>query len=615
MGKNKKLKNKQVSAGQPPQKKIKTVAGLHRTFWLWMAAIILATFVSFFPMLKNGLTNWDDEYYVVQNALLRGPDWKGIFTQPVVSNYHPLTIITLAFNYALTGLDASSYLITNLLLHLINTALVFYFIWLISGGKMIVSVFTALIFGIHPMHVESVAWISERKDVLYTLFFLLALIQYWFFLQSGKSRKLVYCFLLFALSLLSKPAAIILPFMLLLLDYWQGRKFSRTVFLEKIPFFLLSIVFAIITVKIQSKTAIAGLDLFPLWTRLFFATYVNMIYIVRFFVPYPLSAFHPFPSPDNLGLPVLLSPLFMLSVVLLVWYYRKHKVVVFSFFFFIINLVLVMQVVSIGGTLVAERYTYVPYIGLAFLIGMLAQQYFSSRLKPVLAGTVLLMTGIFGYITFERTKVWKDSETLWTDVINRYPHSPIPRTNRANHLLRLAADPAYKEQLNVLLERALEDCNAALKTKPNHAKGYENRQNIYLRQGKFQEALADATELIKLEPHNKYGYYTKGYVFLQYNIPDSALKYFSQCLEVAPNNDLALNTRGSLLMNHFKKYREAIADFDRAIRINPQGDYYLNRSYGYYYLGQMDKARSDAITAREKSVILREDYKQLLNLQ
>lgn len=615
MGKKKKIKSAKNSNVAPFKKRPAVLPSLNRTDWLWMLVILVVTAACFLPMLNNGLTNWDDEYYVVQNALLRGPDWKGIFTQPVVSNYHPLTIITLAFNYALTGLDASSYLITNLLLHLINTALVFYFIWLISGGKLIASVFTALVFGIHPMHVESVAWISERKDVLYTLFFLLALIQYWFFLHSGKKRKLVYCFLLFALSLLSKPAAIILPFVLLLLDYWQGRKFGRAVYIEKIPFFLLSLVFAIITVKIQSKTAIAGLELFPVWARFFFATYVNMIYIVRFFVPHPLSAFHPFPSPENLGMPVLLSPVFMLAVLVLVWYFRKNKVVVFSFLFFIINLLLVMQVVSIGGTLVAERYTYVPYIGLAFLIGMLAQKYFTVRLKPVLAGGALLMTGVFGFITFERTKVWKDSETLWTDVINRYPHSPVPRTNRANHLLRLAADPAYKERINELLERALEDCNAALKTKPNHAKGYENRQNIYLRQGKFREALADATELIKLEPHNKLGYYTKGYVYLQYNMPDSALKYYSMCIEVSPNTDLALNSRGSLLLNHFKNYREAIADFDKAIRLNPKGDYYLNRSYAYYYLGEFEKARADAIKAREKGITLQEDYKQLIGLQ
>src|SRR6186997_3676684 len=262
---------------------------------LWLLPILVFTGICFFPMLKNQLTNWDDEYYVVQNALLRGPDWAGIFSKPVVSNYHPITIATLAANYSMTGLDASSYLITNLLLHLINTGLVFYFIWLISGKKLWVAAFTAIVFGIHPMHVESVAWVSERKDLLYTIFFLLSLIQYWYFLANKKSKNLIYCFIFFALSILSKPAAIILPFILILLDYWYGRKFTMKIIVEKIPFLLVSILFAIITVKLQSKTAIAGLDFYPLWARFFFATYTSMMYAVRFFVPYPLSAFHPFP--------------------------------------------------------------------------------------------------------------------------------------------------------------------------------------------------------------------------------------------------------------------------------------------------------------------------------
>ena len=181
--------------------------------------VLALTAICYSPMLKNGFTNWDDEQYVLQNALLKGPDWVGIFTQPVVSNYHPLTIISLAINYSISGLEASSYLYFNFFLHLVNTILVFNFILKISRGSLLAALVTSALFGIHPMHVESVAWISERKDVLYTMFFLLSLIQYWGFLESQKNKNLVYCFLFFLLSLLSKPAAIILPLVLLLLDY------------------------------------------------------------------------------------------------------------------------------------------------------------------------------------------------------------------------------------------------------------------------------------------------------------------------------------------------------------------------------------------------------------
>ena len=603
--------NAMKPAGKPGPVKNKKDLNLP---WTIIVIVIGITAIAFSPMLKNEFTNWDDEYYVIQNTLLRGPDWAGIFSKPVVSNYHPITVATLAFNYSMTQLDPSSYLVTNLLLHLINAALVFYFIWLISGKKIWVAAFSAIVFGIHPMHVESVAWVSERKDVLYTLFFLLSLIQYWRFLNDGKNKNLIYCFLFFALSILSKPAAIILPFVLLALDYWYGRKFNQRVLLEKIPFLLVSVVFALLTFIIQSKTAIASLDFYPLWTRFFFATYSSMMYLVRFFVPYPLSAFHSFPLTTTMPLPMWLSPLFMLALLALVWYKRKNKLLVFSFFFFMINVVLVLQFVSIGGTLLSERYTYVPYIGIAFLIGMLLDRYSVSMNKLFVWGIPAAALLVFSIITFQRTKIWKNSETLWTDAIKHFPDAPVPRTNRANYLISTSTGVKDKVRQNEMLKTALEDCNVALKTNANHAKGYENRQNIYLRLNRDSLALADANSLIRLEPRNRLGYYTKGSVYQRFNMPDSALASFNKCLEISPNTDFALNNRGSILFNNYQKYNEALADFNRAIQINPSGDYYLNRSYCYYRLGQIDKAKADVSVALQKNIPVPENYRQLLNL-
>ena len=583
----------------------------------WLLPILVISGICFIPMLSNELTNWDDEYYVVQNTLLRGPDWIGIFdiNKPVVSNYHPITVSTLALNYMMTQLDPSSYLITNLLFHLANTGLVFYFIWLISGRKIWVAAFSAIIFGIHPMHVESVAWVSERKDVLYTFFFLLSLIQYWYFLGNNKRKHILLCLLFFALSILSKPAAIVLPFVLFLLDYWYGQSLKKNL-LWKLPFLAISIAFAFITVNIQSKTAIAGLDFYPLWTRFFFATYTSTIYVLRFFVPYPLSTFHPFPAPGNLGWPVLLSPVFSLALLIIVWLKRKNKLIVFSFFFFMTNLALVMQLIPIGGTLVSERYTYMPYIGMAFLIGMILEKYSNPVNRKLVWGIPAVVILIFCVMTFLRTRVWKNSETLWTNVLKHYPEAPVPRTNRANHLIRASQQAGTKEKERQMLETALEDCTIALKGKPNHAKGYENRQNIYLRFNQDSLALFDANALIRLEPQNRLGYYTKGVVYQRFNIPDSAIRYFNECLRISPNTDYALNNRGSLLFNHYKKYKEALDDFTKAIQINPQGDYYLNRSYCHYQLGQIELAKQDAIMATQapKKVALPENYRQLLKL-
>jgi tetratricopeptide (TPR) repeat protein len=338
------------------------------------------------------------------------------------------------------------------------------------------------------------------------------------------------------------------------------------------------------------------------------------MYIVRFFVPYPLSAFHSFPLTTTMPLAMWLSPLFMLALLALVWYKRKNKLLVFSFFFFMINVVLVLQFVSIGGTLLSERYTYVPYIGMAFIIGMLLDKYSVSIKRWLLWGIPAAILLIFGVITFQRTKVWKNSETLWTDAIKHFPDAPVPRTNRANYLISTSTGVKDKVRQNEILQTALEDCNVALKTNANHAKGYENRQNIYLRLNKDSLALADANSLIRLEPRNRLGYYTKGSVYQRFNMPDSALTSFNKCLEISPNTDFALNNRGSILFNNYQKYNEALADFNRAIQINPSGDYYLNRSYCYYRLGQIDKAKADVSVALQKNIAVPENYRQLLNL-
>src|SRR6187397_1296590 len=181
------------SSSTAPKKKAKAKRDYSLLPWFFLVAVLTA--VCLWPMLKNEFTNWDDEFYVVNNQLLRGPDWKGIFSKQVLGNYHPLTILSYAFNFAISGLDPFSYLLVNYLFHIGNSLLVFYFIWNISGKNKFIAAFVALIFCIHPMHVESVAWVAERKDVLYTFFFLLSLIQYWRYLVSGKRSHIWTCFI------------------------------------------------------------------------------------------------------------------------------------------------------------------------------------------------------------------------------------------------------------------------------------------------------------------------------------------------------------------------------------------------------------------------------------
>lgn len=580
----------------------------------WLLAAVAITAICFLPMLSNDFTNWDDGYYVVNNPMLRGPDWHAILTQPVAANYHPLTMITLAFNYQISGVDPFSYLLVNLFLHLMNTGLVFYFILKISGGRKEIALLTALIFSIHPMHVESVAWISERKDVLYSFFFLLSLVHYWKYLEAGKKLNYGLSLLFFILSLLSKPAAVVLPLVLFLLDYWKGVPINLKTAANKIIFFALALLVAIVTLNIQTAVAAADLKVFPAWTRLFFASYGIMIYFIRFFVPYPLSSFHPFPAASDLGTAVYVSPVFVLALLAFVWWQRKNKIVVFGFLFYIINLLLVLQIISVGLTIISERYTYIPYIGLAFMFSVLLSRFkflFKKKISWLVPVTIVI---IFGLISFKQVGVWKNSGTLWSNVISHYPGSPYARTNRANFSISLAQTPGGKSIADSLYNQALEDCNVALGLDPRHTPGYQNRINIFLILNRNQEALSDAGQLIKFDPANSAGYLTKGIVYTRLNKADSALPNLNKCISITPSSDVALNLRGTLLVNNYQKFSEALSDFNKAIDINPKADYYLSRSICYYRLGDVVHAKADGQTALQKGVVLDDSYRRLLNL-
>jgi Flp pilus assembly protein TadD len=339
-----------------------------------------------------------------------------------------------------------------------------------------------------------------------------------------------------------------------------------------------------------------------------------MIYTIRFFVPYPLSAFHPYPSPDNLGILVLLSPVFVLALCFFLWRYRKNKTIVFGSLFFIINLLLILQILSIGFTIVSERYTYVPYIGLAFMVSMWLYEQ-KNKLKKGTVITAGIIMAVFGLMTFQRTKVWKNGGTLWDDVIKKFPDAPMPRTGRAGYVSQIAnkLDPQMKNTRDSLFSVALADCDHAVKISPNEPIAYEKRGLVNLVMKRDNEAMADAITLIRLQPVNAMGYYIRGTVLSRRNEREKALADLNQSLALKRYNDFVLDTRGSLLVNSFQKYNEALNDFNLAISINPlNGRFYMNRSICYYRMGNIEKARADAQTAIQNKEPISDYYKGLL---
>ena len=223
--------------------------------WAWIALtiVVIATFIIYFRALRYDLLfYWDDNLYISDNGHLKELHWANIklfFTSFYAWNYQPLTMLTYAVEYNAGGGKSWLFHFDNILVHVLNTCLVFVLIRKISPGNNLAALVTAAFFAVHPMHVESVAWVAERKDVLWSFFFLLSLIMYAGYLKSRRFRHLVFTAVFFLLSCLCKPAAVILPLLMFLFDYYEGRKFSRMMVLEKIPFFIISLIFGFIAIR------------------------------------------------------------------------------------------------------------------------------------------------------------------------------------------------------------------------------------------------------------------------------------------------------------------------------------------------------------------------------
>ena len=602
-------KQKKTGSGKKPKlKQSASVKSKSGSTWMFLIPVLAVTFILFIPTLRNGFTNWDDVIYVTQNALLKDLSMEGlknIFSTPVVSNYHPLTILSLALNYKFAELSPLTYHLTSVLLHVINTGFVFWFIWLLSSGNKWVSAFVALLFGIHPMHVESVAWISERKDLLYTMFYVAAMIVYIKYVRVRQVKYLVWVTILGALSLLCKPAAIVLPLSLIALDYYLRRDWNWSWITEKIPLFILSAVMAYVTLTIQSQKAVASVELHGVLDRICFAGYGLIGYLLKVIVPYPLSALHPFPK--ELTIYYYLATLASVAGIIFLALKVRSRNYLFGFGFYIINLVLVLQLISIGNAVVAERYTYVPYISIFFLMAMEVARLLSgngSRYKWI----VFSVTGIWicslAYITWTRIPVWKSSQILWEDVLTHYPTSSRAWTNKGLDLYDQKKWPEVIEHLTKALE---ED--------PNHKDALEWRGRTYLEVKENEKALADATLLNKLYPNKEVT------LFLLARAQDAsgqfneAISNFNLLVATYPDKPVYINNRGVVYFNKLKNFQAAKADFEEAIRLDPNaGSYYLNLSRCYYMLSDNSGARKYAIKAKELGTEVDENYGKAIGI-
>ncbi len=608
---------------------------------LTMAVILALTAMVFYPCLNNGFVNWDDPDYVIDNQLITDlANWREIITTPVSGNFHPLTMLSLAVNHAISGKSPFGYHLTNYLFHLLNTGLLFLFIWKLTANKLVPAAVVAVLFGIHPMHVESVAWVSERKDVLYTCFYLLALCAYLNYQDHGQRRWWLATLGWFVLSLLSKPAAVVLPVILLLLDYYRGRGWDKKVLLEKIPLFLLSIVVGVITLKIQSeKGAVGDVDLFSPARKALFGCYGIMAYIGKMLVPVNLVPFYPFPT-LNEPLPRIywLGPAVVLALVCVTWYsLRFTRVVIFGMLFYLINIALVLQFLTVGSAVIADRYTYVSYIGLFFIIGQGVVHIQDNRIKPRYGSAwnaiivIAIVYGMWlGFLTYRQCHYWKSGEILWTYTINTQPswraygnrgilYRQQNRYDQALSDYSIALKTHTRDATTWLNrgniyfdleqdDKAIHDYNQALAIEPDNFTALTNRGAILARRGEYEAAFRDFARAEKSNPKHHQIYLNRGLAYDKSENYSKAIENYTTYLKFRPADAKVYNAR-SKCWRRIKNFDQALADMERAIDLSPtQGSYYFNRSFCHGMMGNFDAARIDAHKALELGAKLPPNY-------
>jgi tetratricopeptide (TPR) repeat protein len=512
------------------------------------------TYLVYMPSLDNDFTNWDDNYYVTENPVVAHPSLGALLTTPLGGNYHPLTMATLALNYAISGPKPFGYHWLNLFLHVLDTGLVFLFIRKLSGGRLWTAIVTSLLFGIHPMHVESVAWISERKDVLYALFYLAALLAYLRYLDRERPGWLALTWLAFVLSVASKPAAVVLPLTLLAIDWFRRRPWRPRVLVEKIPFFAISAAMGALTVVAQSAAgAVAAPQQWTIVQKILFASYGTVMYVVKLFLPFGLSAIYPYPTQQGAPLGPQYSIAFAALVVLLptvLFLFRRNRVVLFGLAFFFINIVLVLQFFSVGQAVMADRYTYLAYVGLFLALAWWLDDRAGARaLRPALIAMFAALTLVSLVQTWKRCDVWQNSGTLWDDAIAKYPGQVVD--------------------------------------------AYNNRGYYYLAQASYPQALADFDEAIALNAKVPRVWVNKGSVYAERNQNDSAYVCFERAIELKPDYPEALSNRGGIRSRQ-GDLAGAVEDFSRAIQLKSDfRDAYSNRALVYFKMGQFEKAIED----------------------
>lgn len=586
--------------------------------WLLILTLSLTAITYCSTIFQNDFTTWDDNRYITDNQLLIEGDLSELILQPFDGHFHPVTMISLKVDYLIGGLKPLMFQATNVLLHLLNVLLVFKLLQrLFDDNKM--ALIIAAFFGLATVNVESVAWMSERKNVLSTFFYLLTALYY---LKSIDNKKNYFLSLLFfTLGIFSKVTVISIVPCLFLFDLVRHKKGFYDL-KRKLPFVVLAIVFGLIAVSAQSDLKVESLSSSYGWIdKLAMSSYAFTMYFVKPFYPVGMSAIYPYPINESafyLYGYYLITP--VITIVGIVFFaMRKQTVLLFGLLFFIFNIFLLLKFFDfpLGDYILADRYDYIPMIGLGIFSFGLFKLFFKSgdMAGIVLSGFIVLNIPF----TFFQIKTWKTDTTLFDCVLENYPNSDIALNNRgmiymqnkenkkAMQFFKKAYENNkgnYEANLNLAnllalenhLDSALSVYNATIKNTPNVASVYFNRAVYFFMQNKFELAYEDALKTLEinenypnlnimfeeLAPQMFQIKFAKGVKHAKKNELREAISEFSQAAQFNPNNSANNENLALAKDRYFRqlfleginlgnegKIDDAIAKFEEVLRIEP----------------------------------------------
>jgi len=462
-----------------------------RNILLFLLTAFIVFFI-FFPCLHADFLNIDDQEHFLQNhyVLRLSPDSvKGIFTQTVNNVYIPLTTLSFTIEHHFFGFNTFVFHLDNLILHVANVLLVL-FLARRMGLSSSAAFLAAFIFGIHPMKVESVAWVTERKDVLYALFYLLALHQYWSYLKTKSTGAYLGALLFGLISILTKPMALSLPMVLLLFDWFDRRRWDKNVLIEKIPFFLYTIEIGSLSYLFNMRNPISDMGqaaLIWIWSFNF--------YICKFLWPWHVSFVYFLPHPITLAnWPYAWSLVLFVFIVGALIRWRNNRWMIFAFGYYFLSIFFLLRFDESGDfTVVSDRFMYLSSLGFCLGIGVGLERLLKT--KYLMASMSLILIVFLGTITFKQCRVWYNSIALWDQIVRENPSIYVPYFMRG-------VTYTEKGQYNA----ALADFSRAIDLDPLLVNAYYDRAFIYFSQKRYKEAMVDINRAIQLDPADRKAY-------------------------------------------------------------------------------------------------------------